>query len=63
MNNEVFDNDADLEGVAGGMSCATAIAIAKFYHSVGGVLGALGDDVASGTFYGKSIGVAQGGCG
>ena len=64
MNNEVCElNEAELDGVAGGMSCSTAIVIAKFYRSVSTIFYTMGDMGEASYYAGKSGGVVSGGCG
>ena len=55
-------NDTDLEAVAGGMDCRTAVAVSKIYISVGDILNSLGDSTGATNFYGQANGVLQGGC-
>jgi hypothetical protein len=55
-------NDTNLEAVAGGMDCRTAIAISKIYISVGDILNSLGNSAGAAGFYGQANGVLQGAC-
>jgi hypothetical protein len=55
-------NDAELEAVTGGMSCNTALAMAKVYRSFGDTLGILGDYHGELAFNAMGLGVASGGC-
>ena len=62
MNNEISElNDTQLEAVAAGMDCKTAIAVAAIYKSAGDAIGWTNPTAAAG-FYGKSSGVLQGAC-
>ena len=63
MNTEIRElNDAELEAVSGGMSCNTALAVSKVYHTFADTLGILGDKAGSDYMHGKGQGVAIGGC-
>ncbi|OJU29073.1 MAG: hypothetical protein BGN91_14045 [Nitrobacter sp. 62-13] len=63
MNIEMRElNDTDLETVAGGMDCRTAIAVSKIYISVGDILNSLGNSAGAAGFYGQATGVLQGAC-
>ena len=63
MNTEIRElNDAELEEVSGGMSCNTALAIAKVYRSFSDTFGILGDYQGQLAFGAMGLGVASGGC-
>ena len=55
-------NDAELETVAGGMDCKSAMAVAQVYIITADALGALGNSAGSAVFSGKAQGVLEGGC-
>jgi len=55
-------NNDELAAVAGGMDCATAVAIGWIYTTTALALYGLGDKVGAAFFLGKSEGVVQGGC-
>ena len=55
-------NDTDIEGIAGGMSCETALAVAKIYYSAGDILHSLGDEAGAHQLYGKGSGGMEGAC-
>jgi hypothetical protein len=63
MKNEGRElNEADLEGVNGGMDCKTGAAIADTYRLAGGILGALGNHEGAANMYGRAYGVSVGAC-
>jgi hypothetical protein len=63
MKNEVRElNETELEGVAGGMSCRTAIAIARTYYTAGLALEGLGNTGGANNFYGFGSGVLTASC-
>jgi hypothetical protein len=63
MNTEIrVLNDAELETVSGGMDCKTAQVVAKIYSMTGDILGAAGDRAGAIAFYGRAVGVLEGGC-
>jgi hypothetical protein len=63
MNNDVRElNEAELEGVTGGMDCKTGHAIAETYRLAGAVLGALGNHEGANRMYGTAYGVSVGAC-
>jgi hypothetical protein len=55
-------SSADMNQVAGGMSCEAGIAVAGVYLSVARVLGALGDSTGQANFAGKAEGLITGTC-
>lgn len=56
-------NDAELEAVAGGMDCDTALVVSNIYLTAATALLGLGDLGTAGYFIGKSAGVKEGaGC-
>ena len=55
-------NDDELAVVAGGMDCATAVAIGWICTTTAIALNGLGDTAGASYFLGKSEGVVQGGC-
>ena len=58
--NRLTDDNLDL--VTGGMSCQTAIYVAKFWFDVAGVLGALGNTAGAAGAHGRGEGLLDGGC-
>jgi hypothetical protein len=53
-------NEAELEVVAGGMTCDAASGAAEVYATTSKILGIMGDTTGSDIFLGMAIGVRQG---
>ena len=56
-------SSADMDKVAGGMSCEKGLALASGYLAIASVLGAVGDAGGEGIYVGKAEGVMTGACG
>jgi len=64
MNYETRElNDTELEVVAGGMDCQTALNLAGVYTAVSPVLNVAGDSVGAAAAAGTAQGLITGGCG
>jgi hypothetical protein len=56
-------NDAELEAVAGGMTCDAAVVLSRIYGAAANVLMGLGHPAMAAALAGQGIGVLQGaGC-
>jgi hypothetical protein len=55
-------NDAELEAVTGGMTCAAACVLAITYLACAAGLALAGNQTAANKYIDKAEGVAQGGC-
>jgi hypothetical protein len=54
--------DTELDVVAGGMNCSSAMVLARINLAAARVAGALGDSVGQGFYLGQAAGLLQGGC-